>query len=176
MPGSYFCYYTHVIMFILNDGNFSEKVLYMHYRGYHIKKLPKYQKISSVADINDIEFVDGLAEVEVPVKLLSELPLKNHERSDSPRLISLLKRMRSEGYSSSEPVIVRVGRQGRWVVVDGGHRLTAADRISKEFWTNLIHKKIGPLIFYVYETPMSYSKMKKHPKFRKKKHRIKPRL
>ena len=136
----------------------------MHYRGYHVKKLPKYQRVNDIQDITGLEFIDGLAEVEVPINLLDKLPLKNHERSNSPRLRKLLKAIRRNGYSSIDPIVIRIGRMGRWVVVDGGHRLTAARRVSKEFWANLFSKKVGPLVFYVFETPISYSKMKQNPK------------
>ncbi|MGH1351095.1 MAG: ParB N-terminal domain-containing protein [Methyloligellaceae bacterium] len=140
----------------------------MHYRGYHLKRLPKYQRITSIDGIEHLEFIDGLAEVEIPAELLGKLPLKNHERGNSPRLRKILRSIRANGYSSIEPIVVRIGRRGRWVIVDGGHRLTAATLVAGEFWTNLFTKKVGPIIFYVYETPISYTKLKKHPNLRKK--------
>src|SRR5690349_6823266 len=117
----------------------------MDYSGYKVGRIPKLTRIRSTRDIDAIEFVDGVAEVEVPVELLDRMPIKNYERLDSPRLAAVLQSIRRDGYSSLEPIICRVGALGNWVVIDGGHRVTAAKRIHKEFFTNLWGSKIGDL-------------------------------
>jgi len=135
----------------------------MHYNAQHrIIRAPKWHLLRSVSELGKIEFVDGLAEVEVPIELVAKLPLKNHERRDSPRLRSLMASIRAKGYSSLEPVVVRIGRAGRWVVVDGGHRLTAAQLVAREYWANLFSPKVGRLSFLVYHTPLSYSRVRAH--------------
>ncbi len=132
----------------------------MYYnKQYKITRAPKWQALRSIQDIDKIEFIDGMAEVEVPIELVNKLPLKNHERVDSPRLRRLMTAIRRYGYSSMEPIVVRIGRAGRWVVVDGGHRLTAAQLVAREYWANLFSPKVGRLSFLVYKTPLSYSRM-----------------
>ena len=54
-----------------------------------------------------------------------------------------------------DPVIVRLGRRGRWVIVNGGHRVAAARNISKEFCTNLFGKKGRRIHFILFRTPLS---------------------
>lgn len=121
---------------------------------------PKIQYLSDISAIDAIRFEDGLAAVEVPVALLSELPLKNHERTDGPRLKRLLTSMRDRGYVSLAPIICRVGMKGRWVVTDGGHRLTAAKIVAGEFWTNLWGPKVSTLYFLLFTTPGSWRKVR----------------
>jgi hypothetical protein len=131
----------------------------MDYSGFKVGRIPKLTRIKSPRDIDAIEFVDGVAEVEVPIELLDRMPIKSYERLDSPRLAAVLQSIRRDGYSSLEPIICRVGALGNWVVIDGGHRITAAKRVHKEFFTNLWGSKIGDLTFILFRTPMSYSKL-----------------
>ncbi len=132
----------------------------MHYnKSYEIKRAPKWQVLRSINDLDKIAYVDGMAEVEVPIELVDKLPLKNHERHDSPRLRRLMAAIRANGYSSLEPIVVRIGRAGRWVIVDGGHRLTAAQLVAREYWANLFSPKVGRITFLVYKTPLSYSRL-----------------
>ncbi|MEM7621423.1 MAG: ParB N-terminal domain-containing protein [Pseudomonadota bacterium] len=120
---------------------------------------PGVQRISKVDDIKNIEFHNEMALVEVPVSLLDKLPLKNDFRSNSSRLMKVLNAIRWNGYNNRDPVIARVGRAGRWVIEDGGHRLTAAKIVTREFWTNLLTRKIKYITFLLYETENSYSKL-----------------
>lgn len=138
----------------------------MDYNGYTVGRIPKLTRIRSPRDIGGIEFVDGVAEVEVPVELLDQIPLKNYERLDSPRLTAVLQSIRRDGYSSLEPIICRIGPLGNWVVIDGGHRITAAKRVHRELFTNLWGAKVGDLTFILFETPMSYSKLMRSPQRR----------
>lgn len=136
----------------------------MDYRSYTVGKIPKLHRLRNPQDIDGIDFTEGIAEVEVPIELLDCVPLKHYERSDSPRLQRLIRAIRQNGYSSLEPIVCRIGALGNWVVIDGGHRITAAKRVSQEFFTNLFGNKIGDLTFVLFQTPMSYSKLKTHPK------------
>jgi len=54
---------------------------------------------------------------------------------------------------------VRLGRRGRWVIVDGGHRVTAARRVSKEFLTNLFGAKVKTIHFLLYKTPLTNTRL-----------------
>ncbi len=103
-------------------------------------------------DIEDLEFIDGLAELRIPAKLLGKRPLKNHERGNRAGLCILLRPICVNSYSSIEPIVVRIGRRGRWVIVDSGHRLTTGTPVAGVIWTNLFSKKVSPVIFHVYET------------------------
>lgn len=102
-----------------------------------------------------IVFVEDMAAIDVAVENLDMVPLKNHERGDSPRLKKLVWAIRLNGYNSLNPVIVRLGRRGRWVVVDGGHRLTAAKKVAGEWWSNLFSKKVHVIHFILFRTPLS---------------------
>ena len=132
----------------------------MDFRSHIIGRIPKLTRITRPEDVDEVDFVDGLAEVEVPVRLLNLVPLKHSERLNSPRLQRLIRSIRSEGYSSLEPIVCRVGALGNWVVIDGGHRITAAKLVSQEFFTNLFGGKVGDLTFILFQTPMSYSKLR----------------
>ncbi len=116
---------------------------------------PSHRRVTSVEDLRHVTFVDDWAEVDVPVEALDHLPLVNADRLDSPRLRALMRSMRRFGYTSVKPIVARLGRKGRWVVLDGGHRITAARRVSREFWTNLFHKKVRMLQFQLLRTPHS---------------------
>ncbi len=123
-------------------------------------RAPRVQVLRRIEDIERIEYTDGLAAVEVPVALLDELPLVNDARMDGPRLVRLMRSIRAKGFTPSDPVICRIGMKGRWVVVDGGHRLTAAKLIAREFWTNLFGPKIDRIYFLLFTTPGSWRKVR----------------
>ncbi len=122
-------------------------------------KWPDIQQVTGEGDFKKIRFVDDMAMIEVPVECLDNLPFKNADRSKSARLRAVEKAIRVRGYDSLQPVIVRLGRRGRWVIVDGGHRVTAARRVAKEFFTNLFGKKVRNLHFLLYRTPLSNSRL-----------------
>lgn len=117
------------------------------------------QRIEKLSDVERIQFEDGMAAVTVPADLLDDLRMKNDERGDSPRLARLVNSIRDHGYDPMTPIIARIGAKGRWVVVDGGHRLTAARRVSHEFWSNLFGARVGDLYFLLFTTPRSFRKM-----------------
>ncbi|MFM1815423.1 MAG: hypothetical protein RLZ98_2118 [Pseudomonadota bacterium] len=115
------------------------------------------QRITCPEDLQHLQFYDDMAAVVVPLGLLETLPLKNETRGESPRLEYVEEAIRREGYDCFEPIIVRIGRRGNWVIVNGGHRITAARNVSKEFWTNLWGPKVKELYFLVYRTSISDS-------------------
>lgn len=117
------------------------------------------QRLSQAEDVDAIEFVDDVANVEVPVEMLDQLPLKNADRSDGPRLSTVLRSIRRGGYDNFEPIRARIGRRGRWVVHDGGHRLTAARRVSHELVANLFGRKVRFVRFFLFKTPLSNSRI-----------------
>jgi hypothetical protein len=120
---------------------------------------PRIFRIRSEADLDRIPFTDGMAAVEVPARLLDRLELKNFERGESPRLAALERSIRARGFRPTEPITARVGRKGRWVVVDGGHRITAARHVLREFWTNLFGNKVETLYFVLFTDPESWTKV-----------------
>jgi len=124
---------------------------------------PVIQHVKSPEDLDTLVFVDDVALVMVPVEMLDQLPLKGDFRSDGPRLRAVTNSIRRHGYNNFEPVIVRLGRRGRWVVVDGGHRLTAARIVSKEFFTNLFVKKVRNIYFILFRTPISNTRIDDPP-------------
>ncbi len=121
--------------------------------------IPNVQWVESAADLDHIQFYEDMAEIEVPVSALGKLPFKNEDRGDSERLDAVMRSIRRDGYNNAEPIIVRLGRRGRWVVVDGGHRLTAARRVSKEFFTNLWGPKVRTVNFLLYKTPLTNTRI-----------------
>jgi hypothetical protein len=118
------------------------------------------QRVRAAEDLARIEFVDGMAAVEMPFALTRCIQFKNDRREDSPRLQAVEGSIRRLGYRPLEPIICRIGQKGRWVVVDGGHRLTAARKIDGELWTNLFGRKVRDLYFLLFETPRSRAKLK----------------
>jgi len=124
-----------------------------------MQKSPKVFRVREAADLDRIPFTDGMAAVEVPAHLLDDLELKNFERGESPRLAALERSIRARGYQPTEPITARVGRRGRWVVVDGGHRITAARHVLREFWTNLFGPKVETLYFVLFTDPESWTKV-----------------
>ncbi|MEM9784262.1 MAG: ParB/Srx family N-terminal domain-containing protein [Pseudomonadota bacterium] len=129
--------------------------------GLNITKAPAVQRVQAVNDLYDISFSpEGLAAVEVPFSLLPCLPLVGAERSASPRLDSVVNSMRRQGYQASDPIICRVGMKGRWVVVDGGHRITAARIVGQDFWAGLFGRQVRSLYFLLFTTPDSWCKLR----------------
>ena len=118
------------------------------------------QRIASLDDLDHIVFTDGVAAVEAPAEMLDLIDFKNDQRMDSPRLATVEQSIREKGYQPLDPIIARIGRRGRWVIVDGGHRLTAARRVSHGFWANLFGPKVRNVYFLLFETPLSRSKLK----------------
>ncbi|MEL6977698.1 MAG: ParB/RepB/Spo0J family partition protein [Pseudomonadota bacterium] len=116
------------------------------------------QYIRNRVDLGRIAFVDGVAAVEVPVELLAHIRFKNADRQPSPRLDAVARSIRDRGFIPTDPIIARIGQKGRWIIVDGGHRLTAARAVSAEFWSNLLQKKVRTLYFLLFETERSWSK------------------
>jgi len=121
--------------------------------------IPSVQWVESAADLDHIQFYEDMAEIEVPVSALDKLPFKNDDRGDSRRLDEVMRSIRRDGYNNAVPIIVRLGRRGRWVVVDGGHRLTAAKRVSREFLTNLWGRKVKTVHFLLYKTPLTNTRI-----------------
>ena len=124
-----------------------------------VSRIPSIQWVESESDLDRLEFYEDMAEIEVPIASLSKLPFKNEDRGDSERLRYVMRAIRRDGYNNAEPIIVRLGRRGRWVVVDGGHRLTAVRRISQEFFTNLFGPKVKTVHFLLYRTPLTNSRL-----------------
>ena len=120
---------------------------------------PAMQRIARAEDLAALRFEDGVAAVTAPLSALAFLPLKNFEREDSPRLAAVERSIRRWGYRARDPVICRIGRKGRWIVVDGGHRLTALRRIGGGFWAWLFGPPRGEVYFLLYETARSWGKI-----------------
>lgn len=89
-----------------------------------LARLP-LQHLSRPRDLAQIRFVEGLATVSVDATLLRRIRFKNARRNDMARIAELRRRIAAYGYIPTTPVICRIGQKGKWVVVDGGHRLTA---------------------------------------------------
>jgi hypothetical protein len=122
-------------------------------------RAPRVFRVRTAEDLDRIPFEGGMAAVEVPAHLLGALELKHFERGRSPRLDALERSIRNRGYQPLEPITARIGRKGRWVVVNGGHRLTAARNVMREFWTNLFGAKVDSLYFVLFTDPESWSKV-----------------
>jgi len=121
--------------------------------------IPGVQWVETATDLDHLEFYQDMAEIEVPVAALDRLPFKNEDRGDSVRLDEVMRSIRRDGYNNADPIIVRLGRRGRWVIVDGGHRLTAARRVSREVLTNLFGQKVRTIHFLLYKTPLTNSRL-----------------
>jgi hypothetical protein len=98
-----------------------------------LARLP-LQRVRTRADLQGIAFEDGLAALLVDATLLEDIRFKNARRGDAERIGRLVRRIAAQGYVPTTPVICRVGRKGKWVVVDGGHRLTALKALYRRNW------------------------------------------
>jgi len=116
--------------------------------------------VRRIEDISQITFVDDLAAVEVEPQVLDDLPLVNDRRGAGPRLSAITKSIRQNGYRPSQPIICRIGMKGRWVVVDGGHRITAVRKLLRRPCVWFLRPRIGPLYFLLFTTPGSWSKVR----------------
>lgn len=118
---------------------------------------PETYRFREPGDLGRIPFVDGLASVEVPVEFIADLPIRDFERGNSARLGAIETSIRNNGWQPLDPIIVRIGRKGRWVVVDGGHRLTAILRLRRGLLGRLFGPKIGSIYFVLFLTPDSWA-------------------
>ena len=125
--------------------------------------LPEIQYVKKLADLDTLLFVDDVAKIMVPVGLVDRLPFKNEFRGDSARYRDVLNAIRRHGYNNFDPIVVRLGRRGRWVIVDGGHRLMAAQKVSKEFLTNLFGRKVRDIYFVLFRTPLTNTRIDEAP-------------
>lgn len=112
---------------------------------------PPVKMMHSVRDLGQIEFANGVAEVDVPIELLDQLPLVGDERPDTERLERLMRDIRKQGYGGEPRIVIQLDGAGRWIVIDGGHRITAARRIAREFWSNLFSRKVTMLHFVIHQ-------------------------
>ncbi len=118
------------------------------------------QYLSQPADLGRIRFVDGIAAVEVAWPLIRHIRFKNDVRECSPRLERVLSSIRANGFVPVDPIVAMIGQKGKWIVVDGGHRLTAARMVAEEWLTNLFEQKVRSLYFLLYTTPRSWRKVR----------------
>lgn len=133
----------------------------MRFEDIDVRTAPTMQRVETVNDLHDLCFTDdGLAAVEVPFKLLDSLPLVGEERGAGPRLKAMVDVIRQRGYQSHDPIICRIGMKGRWVVVDGGHRITAARIVGNDLWARVFGRRVGMLYFLLFTTPESWSKLR----------------
>lgn len=121
---------------------------------------PRLQSIDSEAALERLEFENGIAAVDIPWRIVRRIRFKNGIRAGGPRLDRLISRIRANGYQPFDPIVVRIGRKGRWIVVDGGHRLTAARQVDGEFWPNLFAHKVQRLYFIVCLSGRSFKGLK----------------
>ncbi|MEM8630186.1 MAG: ParB N-terminal domain-containing protein [Pseudomonadota bacterium] len=121
--------------------------------------MPPIFRVKRAEDLERIPFQDGVAAIEMPAKLIKCVELKNDYRGDSRRLEALKATIRRDGFQPFEPIVARIGRKGRWVIIDGGHRLTAAREIMDEFWTNLFGTKVKIFYFVLFTTEDSWAKV-----------------
>jgi hypothetical protein len=122
---------------------------------------PNIQNIETREDLDRIAFVDGVAAVMVAAEALKYIRFKNAKRENSPRLKAVKESIRANGYNAHDPIIARIGQKGRWIIVDGGHRLTAARQVARELLTNLFGRKVRDIYFILFTTPRSWAKVKR---------------
>jgi len=116
------------------------------------RRYPGLQRVESEDDLRRLRFVDDMAEIEIPVEALDNIPFTNADRLDSDRLEAVERSIRTRGFDNFDRIIARIGRRGRLSIVDGGHRLTAARHVAKEFWPNLFGQKVRMIQMVVFRT------------------------
>lgn len=100
---------------------------------------PSIIRIRSAEDLDNITFENGVAALEVPIELLPKIRFKNHRRQPSARLDAVKRSIRNHGWSPLEPIVARRSKKGKWVIMDGGHRVTALS----EFLGGLAYRLFG---------------------------------
>ena len=125
--------------------------------------VPRVQFLTDANQLDQLQFTNGMAAVEVPILVVHQIPFRNDKRERSGRLKRVERSVRNLGYNNAEPIICRVGAKGRWVVIDGGHRLNAARTVSAEWWTNLLSRKVHTLYFILFTSALSWSKLTGEP-------------
>lgn len=108
------------------------------------------RRISRPEELRALVFRDGVAALMIPWRIAKDLPLRGAHRPRSRRLDRLVRSVRAKGYSPAEPILCRVDPDGRWMVIDGGHRLTAARQVAGEVWCNLFGPRVRDLYFLVF--------------------------
>lgn len=121
-------------------------------------RAPDTQVMREKRDLARIVFTDGVAVVETPVALLNHIKFKNDVRGPGPRLDAVRRSIQSRGYIPTDPIVARIGQRGRWIIVDGGHRLTALRGALRSFWARLLGPPGGMVYFILYETERSWAK------------------
>ncbi len=119
-------------------------------------------------DLKKLDFRQGYAIAEIDIEDLHHFQVVNAERVESPRLQRVRNAIREEGYNNLEPIMARLTPSGKIYVEDGGHRLTAAHQVNREFLSNLFGNKVDIISFLLRDGHY----FRKVAKKRKKKSRI----
>jgi hypothetical protein len=105
-----------------------------------LARLP-LQHLARKGDLKRVAFTDGLAMVSLDAPLVLDLRLKNAQRHDEARLALLRRSIARRGYAGDTPIVCRIGQKGKWVVIDGGHRLTAVRQLQEgRLWYRLARR------------------------------------
>ncbi len=119
------------------------------------------QRIRRKRDLKTIRFLDGVAALEIHFSVVKRLKIKGDMRPRSHHVEQLVHSMREKGYVPFDPIVCRITRKGKLHVIDGGHRLTAARIVDREFWPNLFSRKIRTVYFLVFQSPERWPKVKR---------------
>lgn len=119
------------------------------------------QQIRKKSDLKAIRFHDGVAALEIPFLVVKRLKIRGGARPRSERVERLVQSMREKGYVPFDPIVCRITRKGKLHVIDGGHRLTAAGIVDREFWANLFSRKVRTVYFMVFQAPERWPKVKR---------------
>lgn len=86
----------------------------------------------------------GYAEVDLTLDQIEKLHLVNDDRGtdrENDRFWRLVNAIRDHGYASSDPLRIFY-LDDSFVLVDGGHRLSAARQVAGEWLSNLFREKV----------------------------------
>ncbi len=98
----------------------------------------------------------GFAEVDLTLDQIQKLHLINDDRGmdrENERFWKLVRAIRDHGYASSDPLRIFY-LDDSFVLVDGGHRLTAARKVAQEWLSNLFREKVNYISCLVTEGPL----------------------
>jgi len=98
----------------------------------------------------------GFAEVDLTLDQIQKLHLINDDRGmdrENERFWKLVRAIRDHGYASSDPLRIFY-LDDSFVLVDGGHRLTAARKVAEEWLSNLFREKVHYISCLVTEGPL----------------------
>ncbi|MGI9522577.1 MAG: hypothetical protein ACR2PG_13110 [Hyphomicrobiaceae bacterium] len=105
--------------------------------------------------LNYLDYIDNRAEIIVTGTALQTMPFEVDGFVETDEYWRIVDSIRSRGYRSSPPISVSPGPNGRWVVdSDDAARFMAVKQVARDFFANLLRRKVEKVKFLVRSRPV----------------------